>query len=336
MAQDDSYLLAFETSCDETSVAVLRGTEILSNVVYTQTVHEKYGGVVPEIASRAHMEKIVPVYLSALEEADITLSDISAIAYTQSPGLIGSLLVGATFAKTLAQSSSLPLIEINHIEAHAIANGINNPHLTLPFLCLIVSGGHTEFRVCRSMTETQVIGRTIDDAAGEAFDKIAKLLNLPYPGGPQIDTLARQGDPDRFPFPISSVPDLNFSFSGIKTSVLQFLSRETQKNSDFISENIEDICASVQKTIIDTLLQKFEKAIAETNIKEISLAGGVSANSGLRKEFLQMAKRLGCHAHVPDFEYCTDNAGLIAYAAYHRWKAGLYGHGYDLVPSARS
>ncbi len=329
------YVLAFETSCDETSVAVLQEDQILSNVVYTQSIHQKYGGVVPEIASRAHMEKIVPVYSEALSQVGLKISDIDLVAYTQSPGLIGSLLVGATFAKTLAQSRGLPLIEVNHLEAHAIANGIAHPDIELPFLCLVVSGGHTEFRICKSLSNTEIIGRTIDDAAGEAFDKIAKLLGLPYPGGPQIDKNAKTGDATRFEFPISQVPDLDFSFSGIKTAVLQFLQRETKKNPDFIPQNLNDICASVQHTIIETLLRKYEKAINQTGIKVISLAGGVSANSGLRAAFAQMSERLGCQMYIPDLEYCTDNAGMIGFAAYHKYKAGQYGHDYTLVPSAR-
>ncbi len=329
-----SYILAFETSCDETSVAVVREGSILSNVVYTQEIHQKYGGVVPEIASRAHMEKIVPVYQEALKQAAIELEDISVIAYTQSPGLIGSLLIGATFAKSLAQSRQLPLIDINHIEAHAIASGISE-EIDFPFLCLIVSGGHTEFRVCHSMTDTEVIGRTIDDAAGEAFDKIAKLLGLHYPGGPEIDRRAQLGDPHKFEFPISRVPDLDFSFSGVKTAVLQFLQKSVAKNPDFIPQNLDDLCASVQHTIVQTLLEKFELAIQRTGIRHISIAGGVSANRGLRQEFSAMSKRLDCEAYIPDFQYCTDNAGMIGFAAYHQWEAGSYSRDYTLVPSAR-
>ncbi len=330
------YLLAFETSCDETSVAVLQDSEIVSNVVYTQTIHQKYGGVVPEIASRAHMEKIVPVYLEALEKANIGMEHISAIAYTQSPGLIGSLLVGATFAKTLAQSRSLPLIEVNHIEAHAIANGISNPEIELPFLCLIVSGGHTEFRVCHSMTDTEVIGHTIDDAAGEAFDKIAKLLNLDYPGGPEIDKWAKRGNPNRFDFPISKVPDLDFSFSGIKTAVLQFLQRETKNNTNFIEDNLADICASVQYTIVQTLLAKYEKAVHQTGIHNLGIAGGVSANSALRSQFLEMCVKLNSKSYIPEFQYCTDNAGMIGFTAYHKWRLGKYSYDYTMTPSARA
>ncbi len=330
-----SYILAFETSCDETSVAVLRGSEILSNVVYTQTIHERYGGVVPEIASRAHMEKIVPVYTEALRQSETTLEDIDIIAYTQAPGLIGALLVGAGFAKTLAQSRDLPIIEVNHIEAHAIANGIDHDSLQFPFLCLIVSGGHTEFRVCHSYTETEVIGHTIDDAAGEAFDKIGKLLNLKYPGGPLIDHYAKVGNHEAFEFPISQVDGLDFSFSGIKTSMLYFLEKNIQENPKFIDENLNDICASVQYTIVSTLLQKFERAVQQTGIREVCIAGGVSANSSLRSRFVEMAERLDCRHHVPDFSYCTDNAGMIGYAAYHRCVAGQYSYDYTIVPQAR-
>ncbi len=330
-----AHILAFETSCDETSVAVLKDDQILSNVVYTQTIHEKYGGVVPEIASRAHIKKIVPVYQEALATSHISLDDITAIAYTQSPGLIGSLLVGATFAKTLAQSRGLPLIEIDHIEAHAIANGIENPELSFPFLCLIVSGGHTEIRICHSFTHTEVIGHTIDDAAGEAFDKIAKLLNLNYPGGPLMDRYATEGNPNAYSFPMSQVSELDFSFSGIKTSALYFLQKNIKDNPNFITENIHDIAASVQRTIIDMLLSTLKKAINKTGIRQVCIAGGVSANSELRRRFIELARSMSFDYHIPDFQYCTDNAGMIGYAAYHKWKSGQYSHDYSLAPSAR-
>lgn len=329
------YLLSFETSCDETSVAVIKDAKVISNVFYTQKIHEEYGGVVPEIASRAHMEKIVPVYLQALKEAQIDIEDIGVIAYTQAPGLIGALLVGATFAKTLAQSRNLPLIDVHHIEAHAIANGIEHPDLNFPLLCLIVSGGHTEFRICHSYTHTEVIGRTIDDAAGEAFDKIAKLMNLPYPGGPMIDQLAKNGDPTAFKFAKSTVPGLDFSFSGVKTSVMYFLDKSIEKDPDFLTRYQNDLAASAQETIVSMLLDKYRKAILQTGIKDISVAGGVSANSYLREKFTELAAELNVRSYIPAMQYCTDNAGMIGYAAYHKWKAGIYSHNYNTVPSSR-
>ncbi len=327
-------ILAVETSCDETSVAVVSDGLVKSNVIYTQKVHEKYGGVVPEIASRAHLEKIVPVYQEALGRAGLGLDDLDAIGYTDSPGLIGSLLVGASFAKSLAQALDKPIIPINHIEAHAIANAIDSD-IAFPFLCLIVSGGHTEFRICHSHVHTEVLGCTRDDAVGEAFDKIAKMLALDYPGGPQISKQAMQGSPDRFRFPISEVPGLDFSFSGIKTSVMYFLQKNVQKNPDFIDQNLADICASVQKNLVDTLLEKFRLAISQTGIQHISIAGGVSANAELRIRFADMASELGCSAYIPELQYCTDNAAMIAYAAYHKFLENPEGYSYFTVPSAR-
>ncbi len=327
-------ILAIESSCDETSVAVVQDGKILSNIIYTQKIHEKYGGVVPEIASRAHLEKIVPVYQEALSVAGISQQNLDAIGYTSSPGLIGALLVGASFAKALAQASDKPIIAINHIEAHAIANAIDNA-VVYPFLCLIVSGGHTEFRICHSPTHTELIGLTKDDAVGEAFDKIGKMLNLEYPGGPQISKYAKEGNPNAFEFPISEIPELDFSFSGIKTSVLYFLEKNIKKDPQFIKNNLEDICASVQRNLVDTLLKKYRKAIAQTGIKHISIAGGVSANAELRTQFMSMADELRCIYYIPDFQYCTDNAGMIAFAAYHKFLENPDSFEYFQVPEAR-
>lgn len=305
---------------------------IVSNFIAGQKVHEQYGGVVPELASRAHMQHIVPVVDAALKKAGVRMSEINAVGYTQSPGLIGSLLVGGLFAKSLALSQKIPLIAVHHMQAHVLANLIDSPKPTFPFLCLTVSGGHTQIVQCDSPLSMKVIGETIDDAAGEAFDKSAKLLGLPYPGGPLIDQHAQNGNGNRFKFPKPSIEGLDFSFSGLKTSILYFLQQAgksvTYKHSDqttkaeqekFIAENLSDICASIQQRIISILLDKLEKAVHQTGIQSVCLAGGVSANKGLRKEFLSMAKQNGWEAYIPAFEYCTDNAGMIAITAYYKY-----------------
>ncbi len=337
-------ILAIETSCDETSAAVCTDGKILSNFIANQTVHEKYGGVVPELASRAHMQHIVPVVDAALKEANTTLKDIDAIAFTRSPGLIGSLLVGSQFAKSLAQSLDKPLIAVHHMQAHVLANLIDEPRPTFPFLCLTVSGGHTQIVLCESPIQMKVIGETIDDAAGEAFDKSAKLLGLPYPGGPLIDRYAREGDPERYAFPEPQIPGLDFSFSGLKTSILYFLQNAGQSNlfkaeftatqtekEEFIKNNLTDICASIQHRIITILLNKLKKASIETGIKEICLAGGVSANSGLRKAFDQMGRKYHWNTSIPAFQYCTDNAGMIAITGFYKYQAKQFA---DLSVSA--
>lgn len=340
----NTNVLAIESSCDETSAAVCRDGRILSNIIATQKVHEQYGGVVPELASRAHMQNIVPVVDAALKKAGCELGDIDAIAFTQSPGLIGSLLVGAQFAKSLCLSLNKPLIAVHHMQAHVIANLIDDPKPSFPFLCLTVSGGHTQIVVCESPTRMRVIGETIDDAAGEAFDKSAKLLGLPYPGGPLIDKHASKGNTSRFKFPEPQVPGLNFSFSGLKTSILYFLQnagsslvykeefRATEnEKQNFIQENLEDICASIQHRIVSILLNKLKKAVAETGIRDICLAGGVSANSGLRQAFEVMGKKYKLRTFIPAFEYCTDNAGMIAITGYYKYLAGEFA---DLSVSA--
>jgi N6-L-threonylcarbamoyladenine synthase len=330
-------ILAIESSCDETSAAVCADGKILSNIIAEQKVHEQYGGVVPELASRAHMQNIVPVVDAALKSANIQLAAINGIAFTQSPGLIGSLLVGSQFAKSLAFSLNIPLIAVHHMQAHVVANLIDDPKPGFPFLCLTVSGGHTQIVFCDSPTEMRVIGETIDDAAGEAFDKSAKLLGLPYPGGPLIDTYAKNGDPDRFKFPEPQIPGLSFSFSGLKTSILyflhnagksnlyktEFMANEVEKN-EFIKNNLADICASVQYRIVTILLNKLRKASIETGITDICLAGGVSANSGLRKAFAEMGKKYKWNTFIPAFEYCTDNAAMIAITGYYKYLAGQF------------
>ncbi|MBS1566521.1 MAG: tRNA (adenosine(37)-N6)-threonylcarbamoyltransferase complex transferase subunit TsaD, partial [Bacteroidetes bacterium] len=284
-------ILAIESSCDETSAAVCTDGKINSNFIAGQAVHEKYGGVVPELASRAHLQNIVPVVDVALKTAGCTLKDINAVAFTQAPGLIGSLLVGAQFAKSLALSLDVPLIPVHHMQAHVLANLIDDPKPSFPFLCLTVSGGHTQIVLCESPSKLSVIGETIDDAAGEAFDKSAKLLGLPYPGGPLVDKYAKEGDPLRFTFAEPQIPGLNFSFSGLKTSILYFLRDETAKNPQFIEQNLADICASVQYRIIRILLAKLKKASQQTGVRDICIAGGVSANSGLRKAFEEAGKK---------------------------------------------
>lgn len=330
-------ILAIESSCDETSASICRDGIILSNFIANQTVHEKYGGVVPELASRAHMQNIVPVVDAAIKEAGIELNEIDAVAFTQSPGLIGSLLVGGQFAKSISLALNKPLIAVHHMQAHVLANMIGETKPAFPFLCLTVSGGHTQIVLCKSATEMEVIGETIDDAAGEAFDKSAKLLGLPYPGGPLIDKYAKEGNASRFKFPEPNIEGLNFSFSGLKTSILYFLQNagkslsykeeliaSKEEKQKFIAENLADICASIQDRIVSILLNKLKKAAIQTGVKDICLAGGVSANSGLRISFKALCNSNGWNAHVPDFEYCTDNAGMIAITAYYKFLAGEF------------
>ncbi len=320
-------ILAIESSCDETAASIIVNGKILSNFIANQTVHEKFGGVVPELASRAHMENIVPVVDAALKKAfpentpTESLTKLDAIAFTQAPGLIGSLLVGAQFAKSLALSLDKPLIAVHHMQAHVLANLIDDPKPSFPFLCLTVSGGHTQIVRCNSAAEMIILGETIDDAAGEAFDKISKLLGLPYPGGPVLDKLAQLGNPKAFVFAKPQVPNLDFSFSGLKTSVLYFLQKQSP---EFIQENLNDLCASVQFTIIEILLKKLKKAMQETGIKEVCIAGGVSANSGLRKAMEQLGKDTKSATFLPKFEYCTDNAAMIAITAHFKYIAGTF------------
>ncbi len=328
-------ILAIESSCDETSAAICVDGKVLSNYIANQTVHEKYGGVVPELASRAHIQNIVPVVDVALKQANISLEEIDAFAFTQAPGLIGSLLVGAQFAKSLSLAYNKPLIAVHHMQAHVLANLIEDPKPSFPFLCLTVSGGHTQIVLAESPLKLTVIGETIDDAAGEAFDKSAKLLGLPYPGGPLIDKYAKQGDPLKFKFAEPQIPGLNFSFSGLKTSVLYFLQAETKKDATFIEDNLVDLCASVQHTIIGILIKKLKKAVQQTGVEQVCIAGGVSANSGLRKALEDAGKQNGWQTFIPAFQYCTDNAGMIAITAYHKFLDNDFAE-LNISPSARA
>jgi N6-L-threonylcarbamoyladenine synthase len=320
----DIIILGIESSCDETSASVCRNGEVLSNIIATQSIHTAYGGVVPELASRAHMQNVVPVVDDAIRNAGITLHDVDAIAFTQAPGLIGALLVGAGFAKSLAISLHIPVIGVHHMQAHVLSNLIEKPVPEFPFLCLTVSGGHTQIVLCRSPLDLEILGETIDDAAGEAFDKTAKLLGLPYPGGPLIDKYAATGNPEKFQFAEPQIEGLNFSFSGLKTSVLYFLQKEVKQNPDFIQQNLHDLCASVQHTIIKILLKKLKKASHETGIRAICLAGGVSANKGLRSALQEMAIKYHWQVHIPSFEFCTDNAAMIALTGYHYFLNGKF------------
>lgn len=317
-------ILAIESSCDDTSAAVCWNGKILSNVSADQKIHAEYGGVVPELASRAHTANIIPVVDTALKRAGKTSKDIHAVAFTRGPGLMGSLLVGTSFAKSFAQALDIPIIDIHHMKAHVMAHFIDDPKPKFPFLCLTVSGGHTQIVKVLDYNEMEVIGSTIDDAAGEAFDKTAKMLGLPYPGGPLIDKYAAKGNPLAFKFAEPQIPGLNFSFSGLKTSVLYFLRDQTKDTPNFIEENLDDICASLQHTIITILLRKVRKASRETGIKEIAIAGGVSANKGLRKALAEMAEKERWTVYIPDFQYCTDNAGMIAISAHYKYLKGEF------------
>ncbi len=317
-------ILAIESSCDDTSAAVTKGKRVLSNIVSTQDVHKAFGGVVPELASRAHQKNIIPTVDLALKEAKVSKSDLDAIAFTRGPGLLGSLLVGVSFAKAFAMALNKPLIEVNHMEAHVLAHMIDDksPSPEFPFLCLTVSGGHTQLVVVKSPMEMEVIGQTIDDAAGEAFDKISKIMGLPYPGGPLIDKYAKKGNHDAYKFPHPKVAELEFSFSGLKTSVLRFLQKEVRQNEKFVEEHLFDICASVQKTIVDILINKIKIASKKTGITRIAIAGGVSANSELRKRLLE--NTFGWEVFIPDFQFCTDNAGMIAISSYFKFEKRIF------------
>lgn len=334
MPQTEDYILAIESSCDETSAAILHNGNILANIIAGQTVHEKYGGVVPELASRAHQQNIVPVVDVALKEAGVSREQLTAVAFTRGPGLLGSLLVGVTFAKSFALALDIPLIEVNHMDAHVLAHFIDDPKPAFPFLCLTVSGGHTQILKVSSPLEMELLGQTQDDAAGEAFDKAAKILGLPYPGGPLIDKYSKQGNPLRFKFPEGKVDGLNFSFSGFKTAVLYFVRDNVALNPDFVQENLADICASIQHTIVSTLMKKLSKAAEQTGITEVAIAGGVSANSGLRTTLENTGKAKGWNTYIPKFEYCTDNAAMIAIAGYFKYQAGIF-CGQDAVPFTR-
>lgn len=317
------YILAIESSCDDTSAAVLCNNRTLSNVVATQKIHEEYGGVVPELASRAHQQNIVPVVHQALAKANIDKKQLSAIAFTRGPGLMGSLLVGTSFAKSLSLGLDIPLIEVNHMQAHILSHFIEEENFktpSFPFLAMTISGGHTQIVLVKDHFKMEILGESLDDAVGEAYDKSAKILGLPYPGGPLVDKYAQLGNPKAFPFPKPKVDGLNFSFSGLKTSILYFIQRETKKNPNFISENLKDICASIQYTIINILMDKIKKAVKQTGIKHIAIGGGVSANSGIRQALQNAEDKWGWTTYIPKFEYCTDNAAMIGIVGYLKYK----------------
>lgn len=335
-----TIILGIESSCDDTSAAILRDGIILSNVIASQKVHEAYGGVVPELASRAHQQNIIPVVSEAIRQAGIDTTDITAVAFTRGPGLLGSLLVGTSFAKGFAIANHLPMIEVNHLQAHILANfikepGIESRHPSFPFLTLLVSGGNSQLIVVRDYLDMEMIGQTIDDAAGEAFDKCAKVIGLPYPGGPVIDRLAKEGNPERFIFNKPHLPGLDYSFSGLKTSFLYFLQEKLKTNPDFITQNLNDLCASLQKTIIDILMGKLKKAAQQTGIKHIAIGGGVSANSALQQAVHDEAKRSGWEVYIPRLGFSLDNAGMVAVTGYYKYLAGQY-IGLDAAPYART
>lgn len=332
-------ILGIESSCDDTSAAVICGTTLLSNIIANQSVHEAYGGVVPELASRAHQQNIIPVVSRALEVANIKPENIDAIGFTRGPGLMGSLLVGTSFAKGMSLATGAPLVEVNHLQGHVLSHFIDEPekqipHPVFPFICLLVSGGHTQILLVKKPLEHEIIGQTIDDAAGEAFDKCAKVMGLPYPGGPVIDKLAKEGNSTRFTFAKPRIPNFDYSFSGLKTSFLYFLRDEVAKNQNFIEENKADLCASLQQTIVDILLNKLVSAVKHTGVKEVAIAGGVSANSGLRRAISEAGKKYGWSVYLPELRYTTDNAAMIAIAALYKFQQGETAN-LDITPLAR-
>lgn len=327
MSQKDPIILGIESSCDDTSAAILKNETILSNLIAGQEVHRQYGGVVPELASRAHLQNILPVVDSAIKKAGIELSDLDAIAFTKGPGLMGSLVVGTSFAKSLAMALNIPLIDVNHMHGHILAHFIDDEGKAkpqFPFICMTVSGGHTQLVLVRDYLDMEILGSTIDDAAGEAFDKAAKMLGFPYPGGPLIDKHAKLGDPKRFQFTKPRVDGYNFSFSGLKTAILYFLQKEVAKDPDFIESNKNDLCASIQHTIIEILMKQLKQVAKDYQVKELAIAGGVSANSGLRTALQETGKKLGWNVYIPRFEYCTDNAAMIAIAGRYQYELGMF------------
>jgi N6-L-threonylcarbamoyladenine synthase len=340
MSEKEITILGIESSCDDTSAAVIRNEMIMSNVVASQKVHEEYGGVVPELASRAHQQNIIPVVDQAIKRAGIDRKEIDAVAFTRGPGLLGSLLVGTSFAKGFTLSMDIPLIEVNHLQGHVLAlfireNGVEYHPPEFPFLCLLVSGGNSQIILVRDYLDMEVIGQTIDDAAGEAFDKCAKVMGLPYPGGPHVDRLAKEGDPNRFEFSRPRIPGLDYSFSGLKTNFLYFLRDHIKENANFVEENKADLCASLQHTIIEILLSKLKRAARETGINEITIAGGVSANSGLRNALKVNAGKFGWNLIIPKFEYTMDNAAMIAITGYYKYLNKEF-IGQNVVPFART
>lgn len=327
-------ILAIESSCDETSASVISNGKVLNNIIASQAVHQKNGGVVPELASRAHQQSIVWVVDEAMQKSGRKLTDLDAVAFTRGPGLIGSLLVGVSFAKGLALGLNIPLIEVNHMQAHVLAHFIDDPKPAFPFLCLTVSGGHTQIVLVKDFLDMEVIGETHDDAVGEAFDKAAKILGLPYPGGPLIDRYAKEGNAKKYSFPDSTMPGLDFSFSGIKTAFLYFIRDEKLKNAAFVEDNLNDICASLQQHLVNMLLTRVEQAVKRTGIKQIAIAGGVSANSGLRSSLMALGEKHDWKIFIPAFEYCTDNAAMIAMAAHYKFLKNDF-CGLDVTPLAR-
>jgi len=327
-------ILAIESSCDETSVAICDNGKITANVIANQTIHENYGGVIPELASRVHQQNIVPAVQQALAIAKVEKKQLDGVAFTQGPGLLGSLLVGVSFAKSFALALDLPLISVNHMQAHILAHFIDEPMPKFPFLCLTVSGGHTQIVLVKDYFDMEIVGETLDDAAGEAFDKTAKILNLPYPGGPLIDKYAKQGNPKAYQFPEPQIQGLNYSFSGFKTAILYFIRDNQKANPNFVEENLADICASVQHSIVNILLNKLKKAAKQYHCNQIAIAGGVSANSGLRDTLISLQDSLGWEVFIPKFEYCTDNAAMIAIAGYHKFLQNDF-VGQEVAPMAR-
>lgn len=326
----DLVILGIESSCDDTSAAVLRGSRLMSNVIASQKVHEQFGGVVPELASRAHLQNIIPVVSEAIRQADLKIEDINAIAYTRGPGLLGSLLVGTTFSKGLSEALKIPMVDVNHLQGHVLAHFIQPKGTdevvkvpTFPFLCLLVSGGNSQIILVKSPIDMEIIGKTIDDAAGEAFDKCAKVMGLGYPGGPIVNRLAHEGDPTAFTFAKPRVEGYDYSFSGLKTSFLYTLRDGLAKEDSFIEKHREDLCASLQKTVVDILMEKLIRASKDLGIRQLSVAGGVSANTGLRDAFIEYGKRSGCEIFIPPFAYTTDNAAMIAIAGAFRYAAGV-------------
>lgn len=329
-----AVILGIESSCDDTSASICINGKIKSNIIANQIVHAKYGGVIPELASRVHQQNIIPAVDQAIKEAGIDKTDIEAVAFTRGPGLLGSLLVGTSFAKSFALARQIPLIDVNHMQAHILAHFIEDPKPQFPFLCLTVSGGHTQIVLVKDYFDMELLGETLDDAAGEAFDKTAKILNLPYPGGPLIDRHAQRGNPKAFKLPEPQIEGLNFSFSGLKTAILYLVQAEMKKDDRFLVERIDDICATVQHRIVSILLNKLKKATQQTGVRQVAIAGGVSANSGLRSGLLGLAEKEGWEVFIPKFEYCTDNAAMIAIAGYYKFlKQDFVGQ--DIGPLAR-
>jgi N6-L-threonylcarbamoyladenine synthase len=327
MKQQPCYILAIESSCDDTAAAILRNDAVLSNIIATQDVHKQYGGVVPELASRAHQQNIIPVVDQALKEAGVSKNELSAIAYTRGPGLLGSLLVGTSFAKSMSMGLDIPLIDVNHMQAHLLAHFIKDehPNPSFPFLGIIVSGGHTQLVLAKDYFDFELIGTTLDDAIGEAFDKCGKILGLGYPAGPIIDKLAKTGNPKAFSFPVPKVPRLNLSYSGFKTNVINFIHKNMQKDADFIEANLNDLCASIQYTLIEIIFQKIEKAVEQYQVSKVVLGGGVSANSGLRSKLEATAIQKGWEVFLPPFAYTTDNAAMIGIVGYLKYQKEDFG-----------